>query len=223
MDGRDDRASDPPGLGALPAAALEALPVFPLPGIVLLPGAFLPLHIFEPRYRAMLADCLAGFRCLAMAFAYPESKGSEAQPRIARVAGVGGVVHHAPLQDGRSNVVLRGLARVALDELPFVPPYRRAHASVLRDVDTPVSDIDRLALHGAAAAFAMAARETDFALPSGSSPGAIADLCAHHLIADPGRRQRVLEELDVARRVQMVTAMLAEQTGQKRRPSERPD
>ena len=53
-------------------SALGAMPVFPLPGVVLFPGALLPLHVFEPRYRAMLADSLASHRFMAMAFVLGE-------------------------------------------------------------------------------------------------------------------------------------------------------
>jgi ATP-dependent Lon protease len=197
--------------------ALEAMAVFPLPGVVLFPGALLPLHVFEPRYRALLADVLATNRHMALAFVRMEDGVPDLaeNPRFERVAGVGFVVEHSALPDGRSNIVLQGRARVALEELPFVSPYRRAHARVLAERPTPVSAVDRTALHAAATALASASRradrKTDFALPPGIGAGAAADLCAHQLIVDPAMRQRILEELDVAARVRLVTAALAEQ------------
>jgi ATP-dependent Lon protease len=121
------------------------------------------------------------------------------------------------LADGRSNIVLQGLARVWLDELPLLAPYRRARARLLDEIETPVSAVDRSGLFAVATAFAAAARQTEFALPSGSGPGAAADLCAHQLIVDPQTRQRVLEELDVGDRVRLVTATLAEQMGRVKR------
>jgi Lon protease-like protein len=219
----DDRTFDQVGDGDRLTTALDALPVFPLPGVVLFPGALLPLHIFEPRYQAMLADCLATHRCMALVFAFAPGERTSGEATIARISGAGSIVHHAPLADGRSNIVLRGLARVVTEELPFVAPYRRVRARVLREVGSAVSEVDRVGLHAAATAFAAAARETEFALPSGLAPGAAADLCAHHLIVDPSERQRVLEELDVAARVRRVTAAMAEQMGRKRRRSTRPD
>jgi Lon protease-like protein len=199
------------------AAALEAMPVFPLPGVVLFPGALLPLHVFEPRYRALLAESLATHRHMALAFVRMEDGAPDLveNPRFERVAGAGFIVEHGALPDGRSNIVVQGRVRVALEELPFVPPFRRAHARVLLDRATPVSAVDRTALHAAATALASASRradrKTDFALPPGVGAGAAADLCAHQLLADPAMRQRVLEELDVAARVRLVTAALAEQ------------
>jgi len=200
---------------AILAPALNAMPIFPLPGVVLFPGALLPLHIFEPRYRTMLADCLATSRCMAMAYVLVDGDRVEveAEPKIARVAGAGLVVHHEALADGRSNIVLQGRARVALDELPFAAPYRRARARVLDDIETPVSAVDRSALLAVATAFAAAVRQTEFVVPSGNGPGAVADLCAHQLIVDAQVRQRVLEELDAGTRVRLVTATLAEQMG----------
>jgi ATP-dependent Lon protease len=197
------------------AGALDAMPVFPLPGVVLFPGAVLPLHVFEPRYRAMLADCLATHRCIAMALIDDEA--APEPPPIARVAGAGIVVEHEPLPDGRSNIVLLGCARVRLDELPFVPPYRRARASVVDDVAKPVASADRAALHAAAAAFLAQARRlvTRFGLglpvEDASDAAAAADLYAHHLIIDARVRQRALEEVDVAARVTLVTTELAAQ------------
>jgi Lon protease-like protein len=217
--------SNPSPTGPIHAAALEALPIFPLPGVVLLPGATMPLHVFEPRYRAMLADCLATHRVMALALVQPgegdERGESEGLPRIARVAGAGSIVEHTALPDGRSNIVIRGVARVALRELPFSPPYRRAHARVLESVATPVAPADYAALRGAALGFASAARRLDrnveFLLPPDLDAGSAADLCAHHLILEAAARQRTLEELDVAARVRFVVATLADQTARLKR------
>jgi Lon protease-like protein len=192
--------------------ALEAMPVFPLPGIVLFPRAILPLHVFEPRYRTMLADAMASHKCMAMAFA----AGGGAHPSISRVAGAGVVVRLESLRDGRSNLLLHGRARVALDELPFEPPYRRARARILTEVGTTVDDALRAALLAAAGAFLAEARRhdvaVDLALPEGADASAIADLTAHHLLIDADTRQQALEELDVGARVLLVTGALAAQT-----------
>jgi Lon protease-like protein len=198
---------------AVPSAALAVLPVFPLPRVALFPRAILPLHVFEPRYRAMLADALATHRCIAMAAVVDDA---EDPPAIARIAGVGEVVEHEALPDGRSNIVLRGLARVALDELPFVPPYRRARARVLLEQPTPVSEIERAALQAAATGFVAEVRrrdlEVDLELPEGLDVGGMADLCAAHIVLDADVRQEALEQLDVASRVRLVTGELVSQT-----------
>jgi ATP-dependent Lon protease len=197
-------------------AALEELPLFPLPQVVLFPRASLPLHVFEQRYRKMVADCLDGHGAMAVVLVtQPQIMDRHGNPSIARVAGAGLLLEHQPLPDGRSNILVVGQVRVELEELPFGPPYRRARARVLRDIETPVPSADLAALLGAATNFAHEVRKRDrsfaFDLPSNVAPGTAADLCAHHLVIDVEARQRVLEELDVANRVRIVTAELAAQ------------
>ncbi|MEO8875983.1 MAG: LON peptidase substrate-binding domain-containing protein, partial [Polyangiaceae bacterium] len=118
-------------------AALDALPVFPLGQVVLFPNALLPLHIFEPRYQAMLKDCLATNGALAIGHVEdPADLDGLGHPKISAIAGAGCIVEHESLPGGRSNIVLRGISRVMLDELPFISPYRRAQATLLRDPKT---------------------------------------------------------------------------------------
>src|SRR5579862_8599675 len=98
--------------------ALAELPIFPLPRLVFFPNTMLPLHVFEPRYRKMLADCLETHGAMAVVRMDPTtSRAGRGPDRIAKVAGTGIIVHHEQLPDGRSNLVLAGSARVALEEL----------------------------------------------------------------------------------------------------------
>src|SRR6185436_19916478 len=114
------------------APALDVLPIFPLPQTVLFPGALLPLHVFEPRYRAMVKDCLATHKAMAVALiSETGERDAHRHPTIERVAGVGVIIDHVELPDGRYNILLHGRARVRLEELPYVPPYRRAKAAIL--------------------------------------------------------------------------------------------
>lgn len=205
-------------------AALEDLPLFPLPGVVLFPKTTLPLHVFEPRYRRMLADCLKTHRSMAVVLVpSPEPVDEHGHPSIAAIAGAGVVVEHQPLPDGRANILLVAEARVALEELPFEPPYRRARATRLEDVASPVPDADLAALAHAATAFALAVKRRDsrfsFELPRAASAGELADFCARQLLIDVAARQQVLETLDVAERVRFVTRELASQSIALGRPS----
>lgn len=196
--------------------ALEALPLFPLPQAVLFPGALLPLHIFEPRYRALVRDALASHRTLSVVMITdPISIDEHGHPAIAPVAGVGMIIDHADLPGGRYNILLRGRARVSLSELPFEPPYRRAAASLIEPPDVEVPQGDVMALLSMASAFAAIVRVRDrtfdFQLPKDASPGALADLCAHHLILDARERQAILETIDPLARVRRVAEALAAQ------------
>jgi ATP-dependent Lon protease len=214
----------PPGFAHDLAPALTALPIFPLPKTVLFPGAILPLHIFEPRYRAMIRDCLEQHKALAVALIREQAeRDAHDQPAIEAIAGVGLIVNHVKLADGRYDILVHGRARVRLEELPFVPPYRRARATVLRPGAGEPSPHDVVALLSSAAAFATDMRKRDptfeFALPPHSQPAAAADLAAHHLVVDARERQSLLETLDVAERVHKTTHALALQHAALRRRS----
>ena len=195
--------------------ALDDVPVFPLPNAVLFPRALLPLHIFEPRYRAMLAHCLATHRALVVARVADERDRDDAgRPRFAQVAGLGYIAEHKMYPDGRSNILLQGRARVSLEELPSGDPFRHVRATVLADVHSKVTSADRTSLVAAATSFAGELHkhaDFSFSLPPDASEGAIADLCAQHLLFNPAARQAVLEERDIAARVRKVTAELAMQ------------
>src|SRR4051794_20492907 len=194
--------------------ALDALPIFPLPQTVLFPGAVLPLHVFEPRYRTMVKDALSTHKAIAVAL-IREKGGRDpvGHPAIEPVTGVGVIIDHVELSDGRYNILLHGRARVRLDELPFVPPYRRAKATILQATPSDPPQRDVAALLASAAAFAGDIRsrdpEFDFRIPPHTAPGTACDLAAHHLVLDARERQSILETLDVSVRVRRTTEALA--------------
>lgn len=196
------------------APALAALPLFPLPQTVLFPGALLPLHVFEPRYRALVRDALETHQTLSVVLVTSVLPVDAAgHPEIAKVAGVGVIVDHVELPGGRFNLLLRGRARVALDELPFSPPYRRAAAEVLGEETGSLEPGDLGLLLASATAFAALVRQRDptfeLRLPKDASPGTLADLAAHQLLLDVRERQAALETLDVGARVRRVAETLA--------------
>ena len=195
---------------------MRELPVFPLPQAVLFPGALMPLHVFEPRYRQMTKDVLDTHGVMAIAHILEGSPpDADGHPAIAVVAGVGVIVESQQLPDGRYNILLEGRARVHLTELPFVPPYRRARGELLEDRHVEVSTVDHTSLVAIANAFTSFVQARDpnfhFTLPPSLPAGKIADLCAHHLILDAKERQKILENLDPAARVRTVADLLAMQ------------
>ena len=194
------------------APALDALPLFPLP-TVLFPGALLPLHVFEPRYRAMVRDALATHGALAVVLVTDARPVDEhGHPAIARVAGAGIIVDHTEHANGRYDILVHGRARGAREELPFVPPYRRARPRVVTPTRLRGSEADVSALRVAAAAFTARVRERDprfrLDLPEGAPPDVLADVCAHHLVLDARERQSLLEAIEPAPRVRAVTEAL---------------
>lgn len=200
--------------------ALDAIPIFPLPHVILFPEVMLPLHVFEPRYRKMLEDCLATHGALVIANIL-SGEDERGRPRIAPIAGGGIIAKHQPLADGRSNIVVRGQARLRLEELdPHATepgPYRIARATILDDLDVSVPQHDRSALVAAATMFASEVKRHDatfsFNVPPILDAAHLADLCAFHLIVDAEVRQAVLEELDPRVRVALVLEQLAFQHG----------
>lgn len=130
-------------------ALYAALPIFPLPRAVLMPGDMLPLHVFEPRYRALVAHCLAGDRHLGIATLRPAPQEGEggASPIWPEV-GVGRIVRHQALPDGRSNVLLAFVSAVrAEEEVATSELFRRVRARPLpRVADEGYAEGERLRL-----------------------------------------------------------------------------
>jgi uncharacterized protein len=118
-----------------PASFSGVARLFPLPNLVLFPHVLQPLHIFEPRYVDMLEDALADDRLIAMAVLAPGwEKDYEGRPPVRPVACLGRVATHVRLPDGRHNLLLAGVARIALgDELPATATFRRAPAEIVLD------------------------------------------------------------------------------------------
>lgn len=120
----------------LPAGFNNVVRLFPLPDLVMFPHSVQPLHIFEQRYRAMLADAIAGDGLIAMALLLPGWE-AESQPPVGRVACVGRIVAHTQLEDGRSNIMLHGLSRAEVtSELPSDQPWREAKIQLWEDLYT---------------------------------------------------------------------------------------
>jgi Lon protease-like protein len=117
------------------------VPIFPLPEVVLFPGAGLPLHVFEPRYLAMVADACQGEGLLALTTLLPGwEDDAGGAPRFHPLATVGRIGQIERLDDGRLNLVLAGLERARLEEEYTNLPYRKARARVEPDVAVDEDD-----------------------------------------------------------------------------------
>ena len=124
------------------------VPVFPLAGALLFPHAQLPLHIFEPRYRAMVKDALEGEGLIAMV----QPKGDGDRPDLFGIGCLGQIVASDALDDGRYNIVLEGVKRFRVRrEVQVETPYRQIEidlAPFARDDDEPepLASIQRASL-----------------------------------------------------------------------------
>jgi Lon protease-like protein len=108
------------------------IPIFPLPNVVLFPNVFLPLHIFEPRYRAMVTDALAGDRIIGMTLLRPGfERDYEGRPPVYPIGCAGLITHSDRLADGRFDIVLRGIEKFRIEGEDASRPYRLAHVQSL--------------------------------------------------------------------------------------------
>jgi Lon protease-like protein len=207
-------------LRSLVEGAQPALKVFPLPGVVVLPGTPTPLHVFEPRYRAMTTDALAGDRVMAVAMLRRPADAPMDRAPLHPIAGAAVIEAEERLPEGRYNIVLRGVSRVRLRrELDNGKPYREFVAEVLEDQypsEGPAGVQDRVE------ALEQAVYELAQVLPPESgaselaqmaarlrSPGRLADLVAAAVVSEPEGRLAVLEALEVGRRLELVLAEVA--------------
>lgn len=209
-----DLPDEPFAEGALPAL----VPLFPLPNVVLLPGAVLPLHIFEERYKQMTADALKGHRLIAMALLKAGwQKDYYGRPPIESVVCVGEILSHERLPDGRYNLLLRGRDRARLVRETRHQPYRLAELQVLPEVRVGEIELDTSRRLLAA----LFARDAYASLPGGKQIRAmlergvptpvVADLVAFHLLpeGDVALKHEILSEADVRRRVERTIEALA--------------
>jgi uncharacterized protein len=197
-------------LGLDNPAALTSLPIFPIANCVLLPGGLLPLHVFEPRYRELTRDCLAGHQLMGVARLRPGYEASYyGRPPVYEKCGVGRIICSEELPDGRFALLLRGVARAEIArELPSPRNYRVVEARALDDasydpVDASdtyhrlISLCDRLAevIEQGGSQLRELVRGFD-------SPGACADAVAAALVMDADARQELLEARDPMVRLQ---------------------
>lgn len=198
----------------LPADFSGPVRLFPLPNLVLFPHVIQPLHIFEPRYRELTADALAGDKLVAMAVLKPgRDERDEPQPAIEAIACLGRILAHVQLPDGRYNLCLQGLARVKITrELPLVKPYRRAKVQVLSDSlrtgrESQRENYKRQLIDGFRLQFNDAPGlldDLERMLKKHLSLAALTDILAYTLPLDMATKAALLAECQVERRAELL-------------------
>ena len=191
--------------------------LFPLPNVVLFPHVMQPLHIFEPRYRQMTADALAGDRNISLVLLEPGWETSyEGNPPIHDVACLGKIVAENRLEDGRYNILLRGLCRIRIDhETPQAKLYRLARVELLEDVfeaqPLAVRKLRKHLIRHVPSWFPAKGKVLDEfkKLLRGELPlGTLCDIVAFALPLDIAFKQQLLEELDVEKRASSLVEYL---------------
>ncbi|MEW6323155.1 MAG: LON peptidase substrate-binding domain-containing protein [Acidobacteriota bacterium] len=193
----------------------STIPIFPLPSVVLFPSVFLPLHIFEGRYRQMVSDALAGERLIGMTLLQPGYEADyEGRPPVYDIGCAGLITHAERLPDGRFNIVLQGLEKfriVGEEDVSAGTLYRRA---LIAPLDDPLADADRDTLREERRKLeALLTPALDGALGEYRIPAAMPDeelinALAQYLGFEPVEQQALLERPGVMARCRSMIELL---------------
>jgi Lon protease-like protein len=183
----------------------EILPVFPLPNIVLFPHTLLPLHIFEPRYRVMVRHVTEADGLIVISRMIGDG--------FEELGSVGKVRELVPLEDGRFNLMLEGLHRVTMTEIPSDTPYRQVRVKLhpeLPVTDEP-ADVERSKLETLAtlsALLSVAQAGVPVVLNQEQPFEVVVNKACAGLPVDAAERQRLLAENDLMQRQRMLSKHL---------------
>ena len=190
----------------------EVIPVFPLPNVVFFPRMPLPLHIFEPRYRAMVRDAARGARLIGMALLRGDwQQDYYGRPPIFATGTVGEMVHVEELPDGRFNIVLRGLREYTIVRELERAAYREAVVTWREPGAVPLPPGVRDAI-GALVRRYLAARGKDVGeqelLRASVDDETFVNFLAQHLDVEPLEKQAMLETKTLAERARRLGDVL---------------
>ena len=185
--------TDRPAAGGLP----ETIPIFPLPSATLFPNASHAFRIFEPRYRAMVADALKGDRIIGMVMLQPGYEADyEGRPPIVSIGCAGLITDYEELPDGQFNIVLGGLIKFRITGEDDSRTYRLARVEavpeVLDEKDTIALGTERRRLESLV--LALSGRLGIGQSPAGVPDEQVVDELSQYLPIDPLSRQQLLEQ-----------------------------
>jgi Lon protease-like protein len=191
---------------------VERLPLFPLP-VVLFPGTRMPLHIFEPRYRRMLRDCMEGDRRFGLI--YRSEDDLEVVPSAGTIGCIARVDNVETLPDGRSNIIVDGVSRFLLHTVAqSSSAYLVAEVAPFVDDDEPVPQLTALALRlgelfaDAAVAAQSISDDSSSPIQLPDDPRQIAFTAAAAIELDAPVRQRILSSSSPSGRIREIITLL---------------
>lgn len=177
------------------------VPLFPLSGVFLFPGTLLPLHIFEPRYRQMIEDCLDGPGRIVIGIPQEEQEGAPRGPDpvpVHAVAGLGEIARHERLPDGRFVILLAGISRVRVVEVDSARLYRQVAIEPLDDL--PADEDQERDLRSRLVTAVLARTSELLELPEDIPLGNLADLLLLRLQLPQSAMQTLYSQMAVAKR-----------------------
>ena len=198
-----------------PADLPQTIPVFPLPGALLLPRGQMPLNIFEPRYLAMIDDSMRdGHRMIGMIQPDPSHPGSEDKPTLYKTGCVGRITQLAESGDGRYLIQLTGIARFHLqEELEVSTAYRQCRVNYVPFIDDFTARkgedaVDRKAVLDALTSFLKANNlKTDWEGIENAPNEALVNALAMMSPYGPAEKQALLEAPDLKTRAEILVAV----------------
>src|SRR5687767_3104669 len=195
------------GVGEAQTELPPAIPIFPLEVTMLFPGVSRPLHIFEPRYRAMVADALKGDRIIGMTTLKPGFEADYAgRPPIYEIGCAGVVIEAEELPGGRYNIVLRCLAKFRVTSEDQSRPYRLAHVEAIPEV---LDDADKPALRKARERLeALVTKGSDSKVPPETTDEALVNWLAQYVQMTHAQRQNLLELKSVLLRARALIELI---------------
>jgi len=213
-----------------PGDVADVIPVFPLPGALLLPRGQMPLNIFEPRYIAMVDDALrSGLRLIGMIQPDPAHGGPADRPALYRIGCVGRITQFAETGDGRYLIQLTGVSRFNVEqELTVTTPYRQCRVSYTPFADDFVARkgeqaVDRAAVLQALTAFLEANKlKADWEGIENAPNEALVNALAMMSPYGPAEKQALLEAPDLKTRAEILVAVTEIELAKSNVPGETP-
>jgi uncharacterized protein len=190
---------------------LTRLSIFPLSGALLFPRMHLPLHIFEPRYRALVSDAMARDRRIAIIQPRANEAGESGKPPLYQMGCVGHISQVEALDDGRYNIVLEGVSRFRLvRELDVSTPFRQIEGELLADEeDKTLALAERASLEAESRKFATAqGYAVDWEAVSRLDDEALVNGIAQIAPFDAAAKQALLEATSLSDRTELIIQLL---------------
>jgi len=195
------------------------VPIMVLPNAVLFPHSLLPLHIFENRYRQMLSHCLTGERMFSVATTKAGIREPQGVEDLRSVAGIGLIRACVGNENGTSNLVLQGLARVRILEWTQEEPFRIAEIELIESRTGNAIEAD--ALGEKVKELCVRIQQLGLPLPANlleqmhqiDNPEVLADVVGAAFVNELAPRQQLLESQDVSERLRLLIQILRTQAG----------
>jgi ATP-dependent Lon protease len=195
----------------------SVLPILPIRNVVVFPGTVMPLNVGRPKSKALLDEVMPGNKMIGVVTQKNDQAEDPGYPDLNTVGVVATILKLFKLPDGNQSIIVHGLMRFRLLELTQTEPFLTGRIQIIEDVGETNPEMDALVgsvRQQANRVIELSPNTPDEAaqvLNSITTPSALADFLAANLQADPAEKQRMLEELDVEKRLRMVASHLANQ------------